>query len=227
MIDLHTHILPGIDDGAKTVEESISLLQAELESGVKTIALTPHFNVSASEQQEYINKYSKAFNLLREAVSDHKLQIRLIQGAEVAFTAITPEHDLDSLCYEGTKKILIELPMGHYPPYSREILYRMQLDGYTPIIAHAERYSYFVKEPSLLEKLISTGVQIQVNAGGLIKRGKTRRRILKMISKGQVHILATDTHSIDQRPPMLDIAYEIISKKLGSETAQRLVNFNL
>jgi len=227
VIDLHTHILPGIDDGAETVDESISLIRAEIESGVKTIALTPHFNVNASEQQDYLTAYNTAFYKLHEAINEHKLPIRLIQGAEVAFTSLSPELDLDSLCYENTNTILIELPMTYYPPYSREILYRMQLDGYTPMIAHAERYAYFAKKPALLEKLVQTGALVQINAGSLIKKGKIRRRALKMISRGLVHAIATDTHSMAMRPPRLDMAHEIVAKKLGTETAQRLVNFEL
>jgi len=225
--DLHTHILSGIDDGAKTIEESISMLCAQVNSGVTTAALTPHFELDAAEQQDFLLRYNRLFNELCEAANDYKLPIRLLQGAEVAFTAITPELDLDSLCYEGTKTILIELPMSHYPPFSREVLYRMQLEGYTPMIAHAERYRYFARKPDLLEKLVRSGTLIQVNAESVIKRGRKRRRVLKMISNNLVHVIATDIHSMTTRLPTLDKAAKIVEKKLGPETAQRLVNFKL
>ena len=226
MTDLHTHILPGIDDGAQTIEESIALLKAELKSGVDTVALTPHFNLSAAEQPDFVIRRNQAYNALSDAIRKHDLPIELILGAEVKFTNL-PDLDLDSLCYEDTGIILIELPMDHYPLYTREVLYGLQMDGYTPLIAHAERYSYFTNKPDLLEKLIRSGTLVQVNANGLLKPGKTRRKILKMISNGFVHVLATDTHSIDMRPPKLDQAVKVIEKKLGIDAAQRLVNFEL
>jgi protein-tyrosine phosphatase len=224
--DLHTHILPGIDDGAQTIEESISLLRAEIKSGVNTVALTPHFDLSAAEQSDFIIRRNKAYNALSDAIRRHNLQIELILGAEVKFSHL-PDLDLDTLCYEGTKIILVELPMDHYPLYTQDVLYRIQLDGYVPLIAHAERYTYFTSKPDLLEKLIRSGTLIQVNANGLLKSGKTRKRILKMIANGFVHVLATDTHSMDMRPPRLDKAIKVIEKKLGTEAAQRLVNFEL
>ena len=226
MTDLHTHILPGIDDGARTVEESISLLRMQLKSGVNTVALTPHFKFSAAEQPEFLLRRERSYNALSKAIDKHGLPIELILGAEVAFTTPLLELDLDSLCYEGTKTILIELPMDHYPAYAGDMFYRLMLDGYTPLIAHAERYSYFTRKPGLLEKLTRGGALVQVNAGGLLKR-RTRKRILKMISGGLVHVLASDTHSMDLRPPRLEKAVKVIEKKLGNETAQRLVNFEL
>ena len=226
MIDLHTHILPGIDDGAQTIEDSLDLLRIQIACGVDTVALTPHFKLSASEQQDFLERRQIAYNALCAAVEKHGLPIKLILGTEVMFTNLL-ELDLDPLCYEGTKTILVELPMDRQPLYTQDILYRIQLDGYTPLIAHAERYKYFSRSPDILEKLTRSGALIQVNANGLLKPGKTRRRILKMISSGYVHVLATDTHSVEMRPPKLDKAVKVIEKKLGTETAQRLVNFEL
>ena len=225
MTDLHTHILPGIDDGAKTIEESISLLQAEVSDSVTTVALTPHFNLSSAEQPEFLEQRAKAFRILNKAVHKHKLPVNLILGAEVAFSTELLDYDLDSLCFEGTKTLLIELPLLQYHSFTHEIFYRLQLNGYTPLIAHAERYSYLIRDTDLLEKLVRSGTQVQINAGAMLRMGRTRRKLLKMISADLIHVIATDTHSVSMRPPRLASAVKVVEKKLGTETAKRLVNF--
>jgi len=224
VIDLHTHILAGVDDGARTIEESIDLLKAEIKSGVRTVALTPHFKYTAAEQADFLLRRDKAYKALQKAVIKHKLPVELILGAEIAYSTDLLELDLDPLCYEGTKTLLIELPMEHYPAYAREVFYRLMQDGYTPIVAHVERYPYFSGKPDLLEELADSGALIQVNSNSIIKRGKTRKRVMKMISSGLVDALATDTHRVDMRPPKLDKAVKVIEKKLGTEAAKRLVS---
>jgi protein-tyrosine phosphatase len=223
MTDLHTHILPGIDDGAQTVEESIALLRAELDGGVKTVALTPHFRLNSTEQSNFVERRGHAYDLLNDAVQKQALPIRLILGAEVAFSPDLLQLDLDSLCYENTKTLLIELPMDYYPSFARDVFYKLLLKGYTPLIAHVERYPYFASDPSLLEDLVNGGALAQVNAGWLLRDRKTRKRILRMIKDGIVHVLATDAHSMDKRPPILDKAVKVIAKKLGEDTVRGLV----
>jgi protein-tyrosine phosphatase len=221
--DLHTHILPGIDDGAQTVGESIALLQAELDDGVQTVALTPHFRTGISDQPLFLKRRGQSFDILREEIERHDLSVRLILGAEAAFSPELPDLDLDPLCYEGTKTLLIELPMAHYPPFAREVFYRLLLKGYTPLLAHIERYPYFVSHPELLEDLIHGGALAQINAGCLLGGGRSRKRALGMINSGLVRVMATDAHSMSGRPPQLKKAVRIVKKKLGSQAAESLV----
>ena len=129
MTDLHTHILPGIDDGSRTVDESISLLKAELESGVHTVALTPHFRSNTMAQSEFLKQRESAYEQLLEAVRQNGLRISFVLGAEVEFSPELLRLDLDSLCYEDTKTLLVELPMFHYNPFTCDVFYKLLLKG--------------------------------------------------------------------------------------------------
>lgn len=227
MIDLHTHILHGIDDGAQTLDESILLLEAEIKSGVHTVAMTPHFNISSGNLAEFIKKRDELYKQLRDKVRELELPIKLICGAEVAYSSDMLNSDLEALCFENTKAILIEMPLYNYPTFSRDVFFNLLMEGYTPIIAHAERYPYFFKTPGLLEALAESGVLIQVNAFSLLSGYRERKRVVKMILAGLVQILATDTHSINRRPPDLDKAVKVVAKKLGDSVAKRLVSFEV
>jgi len=227
MIDLHTHILFEMDDGAKSIEESITLLQMELDSGIHTVALTPHCIPAADRLEKFFNKRNEVYTRLVLEVKKQKLPVNLILGAEVAFTPQLLELDVDKLCYEGTKTILVELPMSNYPPFVQDVFYKLLLEGYTPLIAHTERYPYFAKNPQLLEKLVDMGAHVQINAGPLTRKLYSKRRLFNLISDKLVHCIASDTHGVELRPPKLGTAVKVIEKKLGAETAQRLVNYNL
>jgi protein-tyrosine phosphatase len=176
------------------------------------------------EQSDFLERRAHAYQRLYEAVQRENLPIRLILGAEVAFTASLSELNLDALCYEVTRTILVELPWDYYPPYAREVFYRLMLNGYRPLIAHVERYHYLWNKPHLLEELVQGGALAQVNTSCLIRGGSERKRVLRMISDGIVHVLASDTHSMENRPPTLGEAVGVVEKKLGSVFAQELVN---
>jgi len=227
MIDLHTHILQGMDDGAKSLEESIQLLRMEIESGVHTVALTPHYSPSASNLKDFLKKRKDAFKQLTAEVKKQKLSINLIPGAEVAYSPELLEIDIDELCYEGTKTILIELPVNLYPSLVKNVFFELLLNGYTPLLAHTERYVYFAKNPELLEDLVNMGVTVQINAGPFTRKLHSKRRLFSLISDDLVHCIASDTHGVELRPPQLGAAVKVIEKKLGAETAQRMVSYKL
>ena len=227
MIDLHTHILQGMDDGAKNLEESIKLLRMEIDSGVHTVALTPHCRPNAATLKSFLKKRKAAYRLLLAEVKKQKLPINLILGAEVVYSPELLEIDIDELCFENTKAILIELPMTLYPQLIKNVFYELLIKGYTPLIAHTERYPYFANHPELLEELVNMGAAVQINAGPFTRRLQSKKRLFNLISEEMVHVIATDTHGVEIRPPKLGAAVKIIEKKLGHETAQRLVNFKL
>ena len=189
MIDLHTHILHGIDDGAKNLEESIKLLRMEIDSGVHTLALTPHYNPNTTSLKDFLKKRKTAYKILCAEVKKQKIPINLILGAEVAYSPDILGLDIDELCYEGTKTILIELPIRTYPPLIRNVFYELLLKGYTPLLAHTERYMYFAKNPELLETLVEMGALVQINAGPFTLKLKSKRRLFNLISEGFVHCI--------------------------------------
>jgi len=227
MIDLHTHILQKMDDGAKNLEESIKLLRMEIDSGVHTVALTPHYLPNTANFKDFLKRRKAAYKLLCAEVKKQKLPISLILGAEVAYSPELLELDIDELCFEDTKTILIELPANNYPALIKNVFFELQLKGYTPLLAHTERYGYFVKNLHLLEELVNMGVNVQINASSLTQKLRSKKRLLNMISDGLVHAVASDTHGVELRPPQLAAAIKIIEKKLGAETAQRMVSYKL
>ncbi|MCL2249475.1 MAG: hypothetical protein FWC13_09405 [Oscillospiraceae bacterium] len=225
MIDLHTHILPGIDDGAASVEESLALVEAEIDSGVTTIALTPHFYPERMSLAEFLDRRERAFLKLQSALGDSHSHVKFLLGAEVAYSPTLPQLNLAPLCYEGTTLLLVELPWTIYPSLAPDVLYKLQLQGYTPILAHVERFLYFVKSPWLIENLIDSGCFTQSSADALLGNMMQRRIVLNLIKNGLIHTLASDTHGF--RSPRLDNAAAVVAKKLGDDIAHALVNFDI
>ncbi len=212
MIDLHTHILPNIDDGAKSVEGASAMLRAELAQGVDTLVLTPHYYGKSHSPAQFLSRRQEAFSKLRECIPEG-MQIRL--GAEVHFTGVNmPDFDeLTKLAIEGTRYILLELPFTERWSNGllgalRDFVYET---GYAPIIAHVERYAEVWKTPSLVNILIEAGCLIQVNAGSFL-RGKDSRLPYALLKRGLVHCIATDCHDMGVRAPNGQEAKEAVER---------------
>jgi len=221
MIDLHTHILPGIDDGAKSLAESIILLKDEQNQGISTVVLTPHYNSEVLGLDSFLNQRNVAYSALTEAVKKEKLSMRLLLGAEVYFDPLITTIDLSSLVIENTNYILLELPTTYFPANIKKVFYNIRLKGFIPILAHVERYAYFRNHPEILKDLADTGVICQINADKLFQR-KDHKFIRSCFKHNIVHILASDTHSIDKRPPLLACAYEKVEKMTDKVTRKYL-----
>lgn len=222
MTDLHSHILPGIDDGAQTVEDSLALLQEQIAQGVNQIALTPHFNAERITVEEFVERRAKSFKILKNAVEQQGLPITLKLGAEVFFSSNLLEIDLEPLLLEDTGYLLVEFSPAFYPTWARDIFYKLGLQGITPLLAHVERYPYMLKDPTRLYDLVNAGVITQVNAGSIMRSGTRQAMIEKLFRWNMVHFLSSDTHSMDKRPPMLAQAMEKVKSWKGEETVQYL-----
>lgn len=220
--DLHSHILPGIDDGARNVDASLTLLRAEYTAGVRQIALTPHFNFERQELGAFLQKRHDAAVRLAGAFRAAGLPMRLKLGAEVYFSPRLLECDVKRLCLQGTPYLLVEFDTSYYPEWADDVFYRLSLAGVRPLVAHVERYPYIVREPNLLAGLIEAGAAIQVNATSLTLHKRTAKLILRLVRHGFVHVVASDTHSMDRRPPMLGEAMALIRQKCGQEAAETL-----
>ena len=157
LVDLHCHILPGIDDGAKNIEMSMQLLDQELDSDAAGICFTPHFYYERTSIEEFTANRHKAFVELVEQVKLHKIPLALKAGAEVYFTPALPSLDLKKLAFSGTNYILIELPTSFHPSGIEDVLYDVMQQGFVPILAHVERYPYVTENPTLLYDWVSNG----------------------------------------------------------------------
>ena len=200
MIDLHTHILPCIDDGAQTEEISVEMLKREIEQGVKTVVFTPHYYGKKHSPQEFLVKRNEAYEKIKNAVEEMGISVRL--GAEVYFSSqkIASNHELEKLAIEGTNYILIELPLSMV--WAEGLFDRLrdfaQTSDFIPIIAHVERYAEIQKTPKYLMTLVNSGCLLQVNADSFLNE-TTRKFAFLLLEKGLVHCLATDSHDLTNR----------------------------
>lgn len=223
MTDLHCHILPGIDDGAKNAAESLELLRRERQDGVDNIALTSHFNSERISVDAFVEKRNAAWNVLQTALQAEPLDIRFKLGAEVYFSPNLCDLDAKKLCMGDTAYMLIEMPTSHRPHFIRETFSRLQSQGILPIVAHVERYPYVMENPKLLYDWVAAGAYAQINAGALLKDDKTAKQLLQFIKWDLVHVVATDAHSLSKRPPRLGEAMRFIAQKLGENAAKELM----
>lgn len=220
--DLHCHILPGIDDGARNVGVSLELLRAEAAAGVRRIALTPHFNFERQNLGAFLQNRHDAAVRLAEQFRAAGLPVRLKLGAEVYFSPQLLDCDVKRLCLQGTPYLLVEFPTTYYPEWADDVFYRLSLEGIRPLVAHVERYPYILREPNLLLDLIEAGAFIQVNATSLVLHRQAKNLILRLVRHGLVHVVASDTHSMTKRPPLLGEAMALVRQKCGGEAAARL-----
>lgn len=224
MTDLHSHILPGIDDGAKDISASAELLQEEFDQGVRNIALTSHFNCESISLDEFLDKRAAAYERIVQAKKEVSAEINLKTGAEVYFNLRLREMDVEKLCLDGTKVLLLELPINHRPAFFKEVVSDLQTDGIIPMIAHVERYRYIAENPAILADWIQSGIYPQINAETLLENDKYKKFALKILKWGLVGAVSTDTHSLKKRPPRLKEAMAEVEKHLGSQKVAELEN---
>lgn len=215
--DLHNHIMPGVDDGAREVDASVRLLEALSSCGIKNVCLTPHYYSYEESIESFLERRKKSIDeILPNAPTDIKIKF----GSEVFATKylFTQDHDLSDLCVSGTKYMLTEFPYSStFSSGSLDILVRLTSLGIIPILAHVERYEHLMRNLGTLEELISMGVIVQSNAVSFTERS-TKRKLLKMLQYGYIHIISSDTHSLRRNPPeSMTEAAEIISKKLSPD----------
>lgn len=212
MLDIHSHILPGIDDGAKDEDESAKLLSLEIQNGVDAVCLTPHFNPGRDALDDFIKRRSDAFDRLKKRTAKERLPIEFMLGAEVFFSPDILNIDVKKLCLGKTDYLLVEFPFNSYPAWARDVFYRLMLYGVTPIIAHVERYSYFLDDMELLAEFIDSGCLAQINADCIAQR-ESMRFVKRCIKRELVHFIASDAHHSVRRPPQIKKAMEYLSKK--------------
>lgn len=231
MNDLHTHILPGLDDGADTVETSLAMLREEYAQGVDTVALTPHFYRDREHLSDFLQRRKEGFYKLLAAIAalseeERSVLPRLILGAEVAWVPnLAQLPGLEQLCYQDTKYLLLELPFGTWDDMLfRQIYDLMNCRGVTPVIAHIDRY-WGIQEKKQLETIFSLGVPVQLSAEPLL-HFTTRGRALRLIKEGKVQMLISDAHNLTDRAPNMGKASDILRKRLGAGQTE-LFDFSL
>ena len=220
MIDIHTHILPGVDDGSRSVAESLIMLDAEMAQDIRKVALTPHFYADEMSLERFIRLREGAFASLSEKIGEGRPELLL--GAEVAYySGISRSDALGHFTIGDSRVLLIEMPQSVWSEYMiREIEEISRVRGVRVVIAHAERCLDY-QGKRVKERLLDAGVLIQANASFFINP-KTRRRALKLLAKEEIHFVASDAHGAEYRPTRIGEALEIIAAKLGDRAVGRL-----
>lgn len=218
--DMHTHILHGVDDGAKTVEESLTIINRLRRAGVTDICLTPHYYTHKESLCDFVKRRDNAFAELKCYVSD---DVKLHLGAEVFVTKylFSNEEDLKAVCYKGTNYMLTEFPYSSTFTGESMVLINKLMNNYgiIPVIAHVERYPYLLKHQNVLEELIESGVIVQSNACSFLSLS-TRIKLAKMLRKGYIHIIGSDAHSINRNSPdAYNFLNDFISKKMPADVS--------
>ncbi len=223
IMDIHTHILPGVDDGAKDMQEALSLVRQALENSTRAIVLTPHYRAPHKMEADLIYK---RFCLFRKAVHKEMPQMQVYLGCEIRYQDGIPqmlkEHKLLPMYH--SRYILLEFTSTAFSSQILSAARECVGHGFIPIIAHIERCDAFRNDPQLLSQMQGLGVLLQMNADSVM--GKMGLRIKKfcqkMLETKQVHFIASDAHDATHRPPLLKECYAHVSEKYGAEYAKKL-----
>ena len=223
-LDIHAHILPAVDDGAKDIETAIALLEMLKQQGVTDVIATPHFYPDTDNYEDFSEITTKAFYELKKEVEIKNLP-NIYLGCELRyFNGMGNSSAIKQFVIKGTNYLLLELPYGETITKTilQDIININERFGIIPILAHIERYSKAKGYKELL-RVISDGYALaHINGDGLLSK-ETSRCCAKLIKGGYVSFLASDTHSINRRPPKIKDALEFIENKFGKSTANRLI----
>lgn len=225
MIDLHTHILPEVDDGADDLQMSLAMGNSGVERGVVKVAATPHY-YSIPNWALIKKKVAE----LQSELDKANISIELIAGAEMFIDMDILQLEKEDIPTYGDQGnyCLIELPMQQIPLYTEQIIFDLQIKGITPIIAHPERYRQVVEDPNTVLKWLSLGCLIQMNAGSILGSfgSKIKETSEIMLTHNMVHLVASDAHGLERRRLNLPEAYDELTKVVGETAAKDLVQTN-
>ncbi len=223
MIDFHSHILPGIDDGSKDIEMSRKMLEMEKNSGVKKIVLTPHFYLHEQSVADFLSRRDAAVELFSPAADKAGIEVKY--GAEVLYTKSLADQDLTKLCIGDTDYMMIELPYERLTDrFIKE--FRSFVGSLTPdiipILAHAERYLSFTSEESIYQ-IMDCDMLVQLNCGDFRPFYKHSKFMYELLKNDLAHLLGTDCHNTTSRPPNMETARKAVSKKISPRCFEHLM----
>ena len=218
IVDFHSHILPGVDDGSASLEQSIAMLQMEAEQGITHVVATPHFYAQHDRPEDFLRKRDEAEKLLRAEMAKYPNMPRLSVGCEVYyFNGISDSDILSQLTIDKKGYILIEMPM---PPWSERIYRDLEniyfKQNLIPVVAHVDRYIAPFHTFRIPERLEQLPVKVQANASFFLEK-RTRKMALRMLGKGRIHLLGSDCHDLSGRKPNLGEAVKVIQRKFGTD----------
>jgi protein-tyrosine phosphatase len=221
VIDLHCHILPGLDDGAPDLEISLEMAEVALDEGIHTIAATPHVNLTYDVDADAM---AQAVGKLNLALARNRMSLAVLPGGEVAVEKLANLDDaaLRRYCLGGGTSVLVETPYTGTVPFLEDILFNLQLRGFRPVLAHPERSLAFRERPDRLAPLVERGIVTCINAASMAGRfGRGAQDLsLRFLERGLVHAVASDAHDPEHRPPRLLAPFLDAEERLPGIAAQ-------
>ena len=219
MIDIHSHILPGVDDGAQSLEDSLAMARQAVEQGISTIVATPHHNSKYENNKEMIMpRVVELNNSLQKA----GIPLQIIPGQECRIYGELIEGlqkgELLTINDSG-KYMLVEFSSSSVPMYAEQLLYNVQFEGIVPIIVHPERNQKLISEPDMIYEYVEKGILMQVTAASVVGAfgKKVQKFCMQMLEANLVHFIASDAHNVTTRDSKMKEAYDLIEKKFGRE----------
>lgn len=227
IFDIHTHILPDVDDGAKDADETKRMLQIASEEGVDAIVATPHFTcgMSKKQTQKRIELYEAVRNWWKKKEPDKELYL----GNELFYgeSLVEALEEGVALTMNGTRYVLVEFPIYADFSYVQKAVRTLQYAGYFPIIAHVERYEN-MQDRGKIQSLVDMGAYIQVNVSSIIGNHGliAQHRIVRYLKAGLIHFVASDAHGARVRRPEMQQCREYLEKKIGEKKTRQILEIN-
>ena len=221
MIDLHCHILPGVDDGPQELEESLAMARLAARDGIRTIVATPHLPPPAFADHPWIEEQVARLNA---ALQEEGLPVQVLAGAEVPAVPEVLEHLAELPRLGGGAYVLLEPPLMGFPNYLEEVVFGMQLAGVRVALAHPERTALIRVRPEVFERLAQRECVMQMNVESVTGRAgwATRRLALGLLRDSPQCVVATDAHDAVRRPPLLSPLARALRKKGGEARFREL-----
>ena len=219
MIDLHCHILPGIDDGARDLSESLNMARKAVEQGIDTIVATPHHlnNHFENPKQEIITRVEE----LNQHLRNEKIALKILPGQETRiYGEMVEGYELgEILPVNHSPYVLVEFSSSHVPRFTEKLFYDLQIKGLVPVIVHPERNQEIIERPELLYQLVKKGALTQITAASVCGDfGKKIKNFThQLIEANLTHVIASDAHNVTNRTFKLREAYDIVQAKYGND----------
>lgn len=230
MIDIHAHILPGIDDGARDMYDTLEMASIAADSGVTAIVATPHCNIPGYFDNYFDKFYIDTFNRASEAIYKEGIPVRLLPGMEVFSTYDLPKLIVDKkiMPLNQSRYILMEFDFGEDPEFASDVLRRVTEVGAKPVVAHVERYEFVQEYPEIIKEWNKKGYVIQVNKGSFLGGfGRhAQQTAYELLKHDLVSVVASDAHSPYSRTPYLQEAYEEICTEYPKKKVELLFQTN-
>lgn len=221
-IDFHSHILPSVDDGSKSVKESLEMLRLEALQGIRQVIATPHFYPNHDTPERFLRRRTAAWEKLSQAMEGRTELPEVKLGAEVYyFAGMSDSEVLANLTISGSSYLLLEMPHTAWT----ESMYREMEAIYTkrgiiPIVAHLDRYLSPFRTEGILRRLEELPVLVQVNADFF--QGGSARTAIRMLKQERIHLLGSDCHNLTDRKPNMEVALQIVEKRLGKTALEHI-----